>query len=159
MDTLNQDYLIWNYGTNPCSRVDSLGVPCNDIEDGHYYMALSWTCLTNLGTEGNFNYKYGYIEIKYTILYDAWSDYMNLALSVGNPTLPLRDQYRRYGIEQDNYESILKTLGGVVNFFEYLPGSRIEVMHSWVNPYGTIRLRNTPPVRTKHVRRVLQRIP
>ena len=148
MDTLNQDYLIWNYGTNPCSRVDSLGVPCNDIEDGHYYMALSWTCLTNLGTEGNFNYKYGYIEIKYTILYDAWSDYMNLALSVGNPTLPLRDQYRRYGIEQDNYESILKTLGGVVNFFEYLPGSRIEVMHSWVNPYGTIRLRNTPPVRT-----------
>ena len=148
MDTLNQDYLIWNYGTNPCSRVDSLGVPCNDIEDGHYYMALSWTCLTNLGTEGNFNYKYGYIEIKYTILYDAWSDYMNLALSVGNPTLPLRNQYRRYGIEQDNYESILKTLGGVVNFFEYLPGSRIEVMHSWVNPYGTIRLRNTPPVRT-----------
>ena len=149
MNTLNQDYFAWTFGTNPCLQVDSKGTPCNDIENGHYYFALSRGCNANLATEGRFNYKYGYLEVKYTVNYDAWTSYQNYAMALGDPGLNIRTKPAKFGIEQDSYESILSTVGGVVLISEYIAGNQHTLTQSWVQPWGRYKLLNAPPTRSR----------
>ena len=148
MNTLNQDYFAWNHTTDPCRHVDSDGTPCQDIVDGHHYIARAANCSSSLGTQGHFDFKYGYYETKYTINYDRYYSYRNFAMTLGSVQMPLKGKVDEYGIVLDDYESILIHLGGIVNVFEYIPGSHYETLHSWTNPFGFVRRTNTPPIRT-----------
>ena len=149
MNTLNQDYFAWSFSTNPCLRVDSKGTPCEDIENGHYYMSRPEPCATDLITRGLFRYKYGYLEVKYTVNYGAWSSYINHAMSLGDPGLQIWPKPAKFGIEQDSYESILSTVGGVVIPFEYISGNRHTITQSWVQPWGRRKLLSAPPTRSR----------
>ena len=149
MNTLNQDYFAWSFGTNPCLRVDREGTPCNDIENGHYYMSQATPCNAELITRGLFRYKYGYMEVKYTVNYESWGSYLNHAMSLGDPGLNIWTKPAKFGIEQDSYESILSTVGGVVTPFEYISGNRHIITQSWVQPWGRHKLLSAPPTRSR----------
>ena len=142
----------WSYDTDPCNSgdVDASGVSCNNVTDGHYYMAVTSRCKARMDSAGRFEFKYGYLEVKYTIdRYTKRSDYINLAISLGLPILPLREVVGRYGIVPQDYEDILTTVGGVINVVEHLPNRGEEVGHTWLQPYRSFKANtDIEPLRT-----------
>ena len=96
MVTLSSD--TWNYDADPRQGADANGVPCGNVADGHYYMAKTSVCRPILTTNGRFDFKYGYIEVKYSVNRESTGSYRNMAMSVGSPQLPLRRQVDRYQI-------------------------------------------------------------
>ena len=149
MNNLNQGFAAWNFDTDPCDDVDARGVPCFDIADGSFYMARSSVCDARMSTAGRMNFKYGYMEVKYSFNYDALDEDVNLSLSLGLPAQTSRGTFLDYyGHHAGNYETVLRAIGGVVNLFEYLPKGRRTVSATWTNPYGWSRHPETPPLRT-----------
>ena len=125
---------IWNYDTNPCNDVDASGVLCNNVENGYFHMAKADDCNSYLKTRGKFTYKYGYLEVRYTVrLINLNNSYQNLQMTIGDPHLPLLVKYRPYGITLDSYENITRYLGATINVFEWLPSYRRDVSHQWTN--------------------------
>ena len=153
MVTLSGD--VWNFDTNPCDNVDSKGVPCENVEDGSFYMTVTTRCSSEIVTDGKVRFKYGYIEVKYTADMNdhrthAW---MIMAVSIADPLILLKHKYSRYNISVDNYEAVTRYLGTVINLFEYLPSHRMELSHQWTNPYGEQKFTTTEPrVSTKWLR-------
>ena len=132
MITLNPE--IWNYDTNPCNDVDTSGVLCNNVENGYFHMAKAANCGVYLNTRGKFTYKYGYLEVRYTVeITDPRLSYQNMHLSIGDHHLPLLLQYRLYGLTLDSYENITRYLGATINVFEWIPTDRHDVSHQYTN--------------------------
>ena len=140
---------LWNYNTDPCSATDANGTPCDNIADGHYYMARVHSCGAGMGTEGLFDFKYGYTEVKYRVNRRTFSSYQNMAMALGPVFLPRRPHLARYGIVPTSYRDILTNVGGVVNIFEHLPPYGSQVSHTWVQPWSTFTAsRDIRPRRT-----------
>ena len=133
MATLNSD--LWNHDPNPCDSgdTDSLGEPCQNIRDGRYYMTRVHSCRGSLSTYGKFSFKYGYIEVKYTVNTAFNSFWQNYAFSAGNPVVALEFLHDEYNIVVDSYEDIARAASMEINFFEHTPWSRQSVSHSYIN--------------------------
>ncbi len=157
MVTLSGD--VWHFDTNPCNNVDSNGVPCANVEDGSYYMAVITSCSPEINSNGKVRFKYGYIEVKYTADMTAHSTaaWLNMALSISDPLILLKHKYRRYDIPVEDYEAVTRYLGTAINLFEFLPSSRSEVSHQWINPYGEQRFTTTEPRRSSKRLRLCRR--
>ena len=148
MVTLSGD--IWNFDTNPCNNVDSNGVPCENVEDGSFYMAVTSVCNSTLDSSGRFRYKYGYLEIGYTLEKDRHSTFawMNLAMSIGDPHVPLKNNFARYDIPTNSYEDVSRYLGTVINLYEWVPTYGRQVSHQWINHLSWAKSPTTKPRRS-----------
>ena len=138
MATLDSD--LWNYDPNPCDSrdTDSLGEPCQNIRDGRYYMTKVYSCRGVLTTYGKFSFKYGYIEVKFTVN-TAYNDfYQNYAFSAGNPTVGLEFLHDDYNIVVDSYEDIARVASMETNIFEHLPSFSSTVSHTYINGGGNL---------------------
>ena len=133
MATLDGD--LWNHDPNPCDSgdTDSLGEPCQNIRDGRYYMTRVHSCRGSLSTYGKFSFKYGYIEVKYTVNTAFNTFYQNYAFSAGNPVVGLEFLHDEYGVVVDSYEDIARVASMEINFFEHIPWSRTSISHSYIN--------------------------
>ena len=121
--------------------VDSRGEPCGNVVNGELVMGDSGQCqpiVTGphgsflLGSYGKFHFKYGYVELKYTVSVDRWpsvySNY-NIVLFTRGKSLPsLRD---RYGVTVQDWEDYLKNTETEIDIMEYDANSRVEVAHQY----------------------------
>ncbi len=144
----------WNFKGNTCERVDANGTPCENIEDGHYRISKIYgnRCGDSISnTFGKMHYKYGYMEVKYTIDLSAASSWKNYAF-FGGATQELRHQHDRYGVAVNNMEDFLKNSEVELDHFEYIPASRKDISHQYANWSGYTKNVSTPPLRSnKHV--------
>ena len=130
--TLDAD--VWNHDDDPCAEVDSRGVACGNVENGYYYMGLAKGCRAGINTLGHFAYRYGYLEVKYTVDLSAWSYwYHNTAFVVGSGGSELIHRHDRYGIGVASYGDLLRTVETEVDIFEYVSANRYDIFHQYVN--------------------------
>ena len=125
----------FNISLDPCTNVDAsaVPVPCEEIENGYYYSAITSVCGSGFGTQGKFSFKYGYIEIKYEVpAYNALGFYANSAV-VGNRLPDLAHNHRRYGITIDSIEDYLNYEESEIDLIEYLPSSYQDISHQYYN--------------------------
>ncbi len=131
MATLNSD--LWNHDPNPCNDTDSLGEPCQNIRDGRYYMTRVHSCRGSMSTYGKFSFKYGYIEVKFSVNTNVNYFYQNYAFSAGNPVVALEALHDEYNVVVDSYEDIARTSSMEINVFEHVPVSKKTVSHQYIN--------------------------
>ena len=133
MATLDSD--LWNHDPNPCDSgdTDSLGEPCQNIRDGRYYMTRVHSCRGSLSTYGKFSFKYGYLEVQFTVNTGSYSFYQNYGFSAGNPVVGLESLHDEYDVVVDSYEDIARVASMEINFFEHVPSYRKTVSHSYIN--------------------------
>lgn len=133
------DLEIWNT-YDACSSVDKAGTPCANIADGHLYIAHTTRCNVDVRSFGKFHFKYGYVEIKYTVntAYHLLSrqNYNAIMYPHGDRLRYLHD---RYGIVIDDWEDLLKYNEVEIDIFEYIPNGRSSLSHQYSNWKGLHR--------------------
>ncbi len=117
------DDSVWNYG-NACAWVDSRGESCGNIADGSLKVAAAYKCYAGLNTFGKVQYKYGYLEFKYTVNMDYWSNWPNYNLIAWNPHNWRKHLWNQYGVPMNDWEDYLKYGDVELDWLEYVPGSR-----------------------------------
>ena len=130
--TLSEE--VWNI-FDACSRLDPAGVPCINVVDGGIYVATSGrpsNCRPNLRTFGNLHFKYGYVEIKYTINLPAHGDYHNLNV-VSFPGDKMQVLWDQYGVVIENYEDFLRHSEVEIDYVEFSGATPAIVMHQYAN--------------------------
>ena len=123
------DSSIWTIN-NSC-RTD--GASCADMGDGYVTIAQFAGCGVELRTDSGFAYKYGYLEVKYTVNTRSIRGWNNYNLLVGNAGEPRRDVYPQYDVEIDSYEDAGKYLGAIIGALEYSPHVGYQVMQTHLN--------------------------
>ncbi|WP_419552331.1 hypothetical protein [Candidatus Poriferisodalis sp.] len=133
MATLDSD--LWNHDPNPCDSgdTDSRGEPCQNIRDGRYYMTRVHSCRGSMSTYGKFSFKYGYVEVKFSVNTNVNYFYQNYAFSAGNPVVALESLHDEYNVVVDSYEDIARASSMEINVFEHVPRSRKTVSHQYIN--------------------------
>lgn len=134
MDTL--DTGVWNYrGGNSCERVDSSGVPCESIDEGHLRLGKSYgSCQTpGINTHGKFEYRYGYLEAKYIFRVHPRLFYYNHSFVIGNIDGARRELWGRYNVVVDSYEGIARHHDVEIDVFEETPSHKIGISHEYIN--------------------------
>jgi len=117
------DDSVWNY-VDACGWVDSRGEPCNNVADGSLVAASTYKCGTNFNTFGKLHYKYGYLEFKYTLNWDAWGHDNNYNVVAWAPAYPEQHLWSQYGVKINDWEDYLKNASVELDFLEYVPRSR-----------------------------------
>ena len=153
---------VWTYIEYPCDEIpaDSNDVRCSAIEDGYWYMAMASGCKALLSTSYDIAYRYGYMEVKWTVNLHKVSRLAVLPFVIGSWFRESRFAHDRYGITIDDYEDILKYQEIEIDFFEYGARYRSISMHQYVNynPFvDPAHLR--PQLSSKHIRLCPQSTP
>ena len=146
---------VWTFIEYPCDQIpaDSNDVRCSAIEDGYWYIAIASGCRAFLSTHYDIAYRYGYMEVKYTVNLHKVSRLAVLPLVIGSWFRESRFAHNRYGITIDDYENLLKYQEIEIDFFEFSAQYRSISMHQYVNynPFvDPARLR--PRASNKHIR-------
>ena len=125
LSTLDND--VWNYG-DPCRNVDSRGESCGNVADGILTVAVAYNCGMSMNTFGKLQFKYGYLEFKYTINVNSWPGDHNMNVVAWYPNSPRQHLWKQYGVLVDHWEDFL-TYGDIeLDYLEYVPNSRHQ---SW----------------------------
>ncbi len=124
---------IWNYSKTP-RRVDANGIPCENIEGGHYYFTKVHGCGAHLTTEGKFSFKYGYLEVEYRVNRETYNSYINMAMTICPPHKNIRiHALSNYpSIKIDSIENLLKYVGTEFDLIEYIPNVRQLYGHVYI---------------------------
>ena len=142
--TLDND--LWQY-QDPCPAANpETQEPCLNVEDGHFYMAITAICKGEISTEGLFAYKYGYLEVKYRVNFKngnwGWS---NHAMVVGNPGLPGLREWRTYNVPMNDFEDFSKYIETELDVFEWNPVNQSDVSGQYKNWYKNVKSRDAAP--------------
>lgn len=132
------DSSIWNYGENSCESADVNGSLCGSLENGHLTMGISQRCRMFVSTDGKFSYRYGYMEVRYTLEGGGLDGYRNLAFVVGDPRTQSIRHWPTYGVYPENHQELSRYMDLEIDFFEFLPTSMGDLMSRYRNPYGYI---------------------
>ena len=129
--TLDSD--VWNV-SDACLHLDALKESCNNVVDGAFAMASAYgSCNGGANTYSKFRYKYGYLEVKYTVNLDYFSGYLNYAFVV----YPKTDRYSQitsqYNVVVDDWEDFLRNESIEIDIFEYVVNQRLDVFHQYAN--------------------------
>ena len=124
------DANVWDTGLN-CAT-DANGTLCIDVVDGHLLQTRSAHCGFGMTFNGGFSFKYGYVEIKYTITFHPQTGYSNYNFLVGGEQYQ-KHSLSRYGVTIDSDEAAGKFLSSVINMFEYGPKERYQLHHTNLN--------------------------
>ena len=151
---------VWDY-YDACDVVDSRGEPCGNVVDGALVMGDSGLCTSalippsdsfQLGSYGKFHFKYGYVELKYTVNVDRWPNVYsnhNIVLWTRGKRLPfLRD---RFGVAVRDWEDYLKNTETEIDILEYDANSRVEVAHQYGGNWGRQVSGLTPTRSNKYI--------
>ena len=124
------DAHVWDM-TLHCGT-DSTDTLCTNVVDGHMVMAHTAKCGFGMTTDGGFSYKYGYVEIKYTLTLYSTAGYTNYNFLVGGEQHP-KHLFPRYGVTIDSDEAAGKYLGSVINVLEHEPVRKRVQNHTNLN--------------------------
>ena len=129
----------FNIAVDPCTNVDAstVPVPCEEIENGYYYSALTSVCGASISTDGKFAFKYGYVEIKYEVPARSISGFYSNSAVVGSRLPDLAHNHHRYGVTLDSIEDLLSYEESEIDLVEYIASSVHDISHQYYN----IRLR------------------
>ena len=149
------DSSIWNHRGQGCDQVDVNGQSCENVEGGSLVMSFfkdtdGKTCRAHMHTFGKFSFKYGYWEVKYTLVGNGtsqtgWHDY---TMSLGGSKLELRTIAAAYDLSIDDYESITTLVGTGVKMYEITPTTRQDIGHQFLNYNPFVFELDTPPLRS-----------
>ena len=136
----------WNYNSDMCSKTETatetLGERCEYADDGYFFMADGPTCsVKGIDTRGKLEFKYGYIEMKFTIESLKSSGYGSILYFMlgtnGNGVMRSRaHNHDNYGITVTDYEDLTTTLAHEIDILEYAQARRpggIGISHQYVN--------------------------
>ena len=140
----NLDEDKWSFDNDWCDDVDAEDVPCEGMEDGHYYMSRTSVCDPGMETRGKFTYKYGYLETKYTVNLDEAYD-QNMAFVIGNHRKSMKTVNQKYGVQVNNYEDFTRFIEMEIDLFEYFPGRQREIAHRFINYHPYVFNAHTEP--------------
>ena len=149
------DTRLWSFPTDNCDTRGSNNQPMVTVRDGHYEMAATKDFGSGgLNSHGKFAFKYGYVEIKYTIDIlpkpDGWQ---NTAIILGDIRRGIWNAHSKYGIEADSYEKLSKFAPHEVDLVEFITTTPRDVWHQYINWYPFVFHENIVPVRsTKSLR-------
>ena len=135
--TLDGD--VWSSSLTDCDsrNADVNGVHCVGIRNGHYFMSYSRICSpASITTAGKANFRYGYVEIKYSFLGDRFSQesYHNYALVLGDSPRNRKYSLRDYDVDiNGSLSTMSKALSTEVDMFEHVPSSRRFIAHQYHN--------------------------
>lgn len=151
------DDAVWNY-YNACSNLDSRGEPCGNVVNGALVMGDAGRCKAGLtapfgsfilGTYGKLQFRYGYLEMKYTVNADRWQGlYSNYNLILFPRGERLRYLWDQYGVEIQDLEDFLTTSEVEIDIVEYDANSRSDVAHQYLNWGFAAPWRHLTPTRT-----------
>ena len=142
------DPLVWSYQDN-CDRVDSNNDPLYAVRDGHLELAMVRNSRPpELSSEGKVAFKYGYLEMKYTISLIRDIEYSNLATTLGEYYKPTWNSVHKYGVTIGNLEEFLTYTELEINFSEYVASSLRDVSHQYRNWHPVIYDEDIVPLRT-----------
>ena len=144
------DESLWSRQDQPACKVAGTSVsPCQHIVDGHLFMTHGPTCSPHLATHGKFRFKYGYLEVKFTLPnLLAESYYSNFAMYFGNLPRERLFHHDRYGIVVDSLEDMTTTQSLEVDLFEYVPNQRTVFAHQYLNYHPRYYLPSLTPKRS-----------
>ena len=140
MTALTTITTFFSVKTEPCTHFDGNNdnpVPCEEIENGYYYTTKTKTCGSQIGTHGKFNFKYGYIEVKYEIERARTnSGYINHAVATIFRNM-LAHSHQRYGITIDTEEDLLRYEENELDIIEFVSTAipRIDISHMYYNTH------------------------
>ena len=136
-DALDADVWSVNLGSCDSREADARGDRCVGIADGHYYISISKICSPpRIGTAGKVDFRYGYIEIKYSFPNTSSVFWHNLAVVLGDGNRNRKYALRDYGIDIDgSTETLTRALSMEVDLFEYAPNGKKFISHQYLN-YG-----------------------
>ena len=126
------DAHIWDMDLN-CAT-DSTDTLCTNVVDGHLVMAHTAKCGFGMTTNGGFSYKYGYVEIKYTLTIWSTPGYTNYNFLVGGEPHQ-RHSFPRYGVTIDSDEAAGKYMGSIINVLEHEPVRKRVQNHTNLNAH------------------------
>ena len=149
------DSSIWNHGGQGCDQVDVNGQSCENVEGGSLVMSFfedtdGKTCRAQMHTFGKFSFKYGYWEVKYTLVGNGPSQtgYHNYSMSLGASRNELRTIAAAYDLSIDDYESMTTLVGLGVLMFEITPTTLQDIAHQYLNYNPFVFELDTPPLRS-----------
>ena len=152
----NLDEDKWSFDNDWCDDVDAEEVPCEGMEDGHYYMSRTSVCDPGMETRGKFTYKYGYLETKYTVNLDEAYD-QNMTLVIGNHRKSMTSVNQKYGVQVSNYEDFTRFIEVEIDLFEYFPGRQREIAHpAFINYHPYVFNAHTEPRLSNQMDQVLR---
>ena len=144
-DMSSLDSSLWGgFNPDPCLKLDRDGRACQFIADGRYQMAFArdhltrGKCAAKISTIGKFAYKYGYLEVKYTIKLNQLSAYNILAMVVGseNSTYSNYAVLGEYGIVVDSLEAFGANVAHEIDVFEVYTGNNSTKTNYYFNGHG-----------------------
>ncbi len=131
---LSLDASIWQLDRYYCDAVDPAGLPCLNVVAGH--MSYGWyrgCSKPSLDTAGRFDYKYGYLEVKYTIELMPNNGYRNYSFFLyGN----WEGELDSYNIDVNNARDYLSNTGPEIDIYEAVSNSSIDIFHQYMDPNG-----------------------
>ena len=148
------DSSIWNHRGQGCDSVDVNGQSCENVEGGNLVMSFfkdtdGKLCRGRLHSFGKFSFKYGYWEVKYTVVGNgAQTDYHNYSMSLGGARKELRNIAAAYDLSIDDYESMTTLVGLGVIMSEIVPSTRMDIGHLYLNYNPFVFELDAPPLRT-----------
>ena len=144
----------WNHRGRGCDQLDVSGQSCGNVEGGHFVTSFfkdtgGKLCRGRLHSFGKFSFKYGYWEVKYTIVgIGAQTGYHNYSMSLGASRKELRNIAAAYDLPIDDYESMTTLVGLGVLMSEIVPTTRRDLGHSYLNYNPFVFELDVPPLRT-----------
>ena len=152
------DTNVWDYFNDPCLNVDHNGVACEYVANGHYRMSFARRddpgqskCAARISTAGKFSFKYGYLEVKFSVKLDGGPNFHNLAMVLGideSEYAPRQLLFGRYGMPLDTTVDYLANTETEVDVFEFLPFINEMMSHQFYNGWGAYRSPQLTPTRT-----------
>ncbi len=139
--TLSVD--LWSFKGDPCQYE----APCENVEDGHYRISRTSVCGAGLNTFGKTAFKYGYLELKYTVNLPPNVSYKNYAI-YGGGTMETRYMFDRYGLNFTSKEKSLKYAEIELDFVEYVPPYRKDIWHQYFNWFTNVKNAESLPLRS-----------
>ena len=130
------DQSKWNYGQKSC-RSAPQGAPCEYLDGGHLHISKTTQCGSSLNARGNFEPKYGYVEVRYTIGKSASRDQPIYAMLMGDLRRSHAHLLRTHNLPLDSLERLLTLAPWVeIDLIEHDPSARHIVSHQYRN-WGT----------------------
>ena len=142
--TLDRD--LWSHHDRCPEANPDTQEACHNIEDGYFYMARTAICRGQMDTEGFFEYKYGYLEVKYRVNFKNGNQgFSNHALVVGNAGSPGRIEVQNYKVPMNGYEDLSKYIETELDIFEWNPADQSDVSGQYRNWFRTVKSRDAAP--------------
>ena len=142
LETLDGD--LWNWYPHCPLAYDE--VPCVNIQNGHYRMSQTSWCGGFTDTNGAFDFKYGYLEVKYRVDIGATHPFWhNLALHIGDAGSPGRTEWQNYNVPRSKFEHRMKYVETEIDVFEHFGMEKFDTYHQYGNWAGPLKVPDAAP--------------